>query len=110
MSGFKGSLEKATWNRALKDEVKLTKTRRQREQHGQKPVWWKRQSQMSHTFKHKDKPQSRNKKRDWRVAGVRSGKALEAVVRKCVCIQKAVKSHKRRIAQSLLDTRYTFSG
>lgn len=107
MSGGQGRPEKVTWNRALKDEVKLTKqneTRSQRKQHGQKPPWQKSQSQMKVIHpEHKHKPQSKNKKRDWRVAGVRLGRALGALVRKWVCIQKAAKSHKRRIAQSLLD-------
>lgn len=86
MSGGQGRPEKVTWNRALKDEVKLTKqneTRRQRKQHGQKPPWQKSQSQMKVIHpEHKHKPQSKNKKRDWRVAGVRLGRALGALGKK----------------------------
>lgn len=74
MSEGQGRLKKVTWNRVLKDEVTSTRqreSRRWREQHGQKPLWWKGQFEMK-VICPEHEQQSRNRERTgWRVAGVR---------------------------------------
>ena len=51
-----------------------------------------------------------NKESHWRVAGVSSGWATWALVRKWVFIWKAAKSHKRTRVQSLLGAQRTLGG